>query len=345
MKFLKNVWYVAALPDQVGRELLGRKIAGVHVLLYRTQAGEAVAIADTCPHRFAPLNKGSLIGDNVECLYHGLQFSPAGRCVRNPQADLISPNMHIGRYPVVERHGLVWLWPGDERLADPAKIPDLSHIENSPTRRTVHSFIEAPYRHDILIDNLMDLTHIDFLHVGSFSGGPPESGETVVEERDNQVIVTRTQYRGAPPPRDADMGPLVDRRFHIRWFPSQVTAFEGRMVLPGGSLDQGRKTVFTHIATPADAKNTNYFMSFTREHAVEDRDLDAIISATQKKVIATEDGPMLEAIDRRMNGADLMELRPVVLPGDTGALRVRRVVKRLLQEEERHQAASEVRSA
>ena len=80
MPFLRNVWYPFAWSEEVGRELFGRTLLDEPIVVYRKENGEAVALGDTCPHRFAPLHQGKLIGDCVQCPYHGLQFDDAGRC-------------------------------------------------------------------------------------------------------------------------------------------------------------------------------------------------------------------------------------------------------------------------
>ncbi len=65
MPFLRNAWYVAAWSNEVTRAPFHRTILNEPVLMYRREAGDAVAIADRCAHRFAPLHQGKLIGDAI----------------------------------------------------------------------------------------------------------------------------------------------------------------------------------------------------------------------------------------------------------------------------------------
>ena len=69
-----NHWYVIAGRDEVGEELLARKVCGEHLVLFRTSDGEPVALADRCSHRQFPLSKGHRVGDEIQCGYHGLRF-------------------------------------------------------------------------------------------------------------------------------------------------------------------------------------------------------------------------------------------------------------------------------
>lgn len=303
------------------------------MLLYRSEAGDLVALRDRCPHRFAPLSRGKLLGDVVQCGYHGLQFGMDGRCVFNPYSEVIAPNNKVTAYPTAERHGLSWVWPGNPESCSPEKIPDLSYM-TAPDHRTAHSYFKAHYRYDILVDNLLDLSHADYLHVGSFMSGTCERSETKVSEVGDQVTILYTQFNTPSPPHlSGRMGDRVDQRFHIRWHPGQVITFELANVVPGGDFSSAPVIRFAHVATPETAASTHYFISNTRDFDLDNAELDKELAARQIGVIQSEDGPMLEAVDAEMNGADLLDLRPVILPTDTGALRVRRLMKRLLAAE------------
>ena len=65
---------------------------------------------------------GRIIGDQVMCGYHGLVFNSAGRCTFMPAQKTINPSACVRAFPVVERHRLIWIWPGDPALADPALV-------------------------------------------------------------------------------------------------------------------------------------------------------------------------------------------------------------------------------
>ena len=82
--FLKNAWYVAAWSKDVGRDLLGRILLNEYVVLYRKEDGTPVALENRCPHRNLPLSEGRLIGDEIECGYHGMVYDCAGACTHLP---------------------------------------------------------------------------------------------------------------------------------------------------------------------------------------------------------------------------------------------------------------------
>jgi phenylpropionate dioxygenase-like ring-hydroxylating dioxygenase large terminal subunit len=78
--FLRNFWYVAASINEVTRKPLGRTILGEPIVFFRKEDGTPVAIEDRCVHRHLPLSMGKLVGDLLQCHYHGLRYDSAGQC-------------------------------------------------------------------------------------------------------------------------------------------------------------------------------------------------------------------------------------------------------------------------
>jgi vanillate O-demethylase monooxygenase subunit len=330
----RNVWYAAALADEVVRDnILSRTIIGHPVAFYRREDGAPIAMADRCPHRFAPLSRGRLVGDIVQCGYHGLEFDSDGRCARNPYGPCLD-TIRVRVFPAVERYGLVWIWLGERDGADPSRIPDLSLLF-SDGRRTRFQYHAADYRTDILVDNLLDLTHVTYLHpayASASASGEREPGNTTVSECDGGTAVEKVErQRLSPPERAGDDDPP-----HVvtitKWYPGNVMPFEVEFVASGRELGSGRPKRFTHICTPATESSTHYFFSDTRD-PTDDEAGDEASDREQRRVVIEEDSPMLAAIDERMHGRPLMEMRPVMLPTDKAALRVRRVLDRLVEGE------------
>ncbi|MET0660179.1 MAG: aromatic ring-hydroxylating dioxygenase subunit alpha, partial [Steroidobacteraceae bacterium] len=161
-----NQWYVAAGRSELGRELLRRQLLGKWIVLYRTEAGAPVALLDWCPHRGFQLSRSTLAGDEIVCGYHGMRFAPDGRCTKVPTQDFVPPQLRARSYPVVEKWHWVWIWLGDPDNADPALIP---HTGFEDREGYFHNFffcypIQGNYM--LLHDNLLDATHVSFLHGG-----------------------------------------------------------------------------------------------------------------------------------------------------------------------------------
>ena len=82
--FVFDIWYFAGLSRDVARGKMARiEIAGEPITLGRNEDGSLFALRDICPHRAAPLSKGCIKDNTVECPYHGWRFGiDDGACKR-----------------------------------------------------------------------------------------------------------------------------------------------------------------------------------------------------------------------------------------------------------------------
>jgi phenylpropionate dioxygenase-like ring-hydroxylating dioxygenase large terminal subunit len=337
MRFLRNTWYMAAWSEEVRRGLLPRTILDEHIVFYRKEDGQPVAIADTCPHRFVPLSKGVLKGDVVECGYHGLQFDCSGQCVSNPHGNrAIAPAMRVRRYPLVDRDECIWIWMGDPDQADMSRVPTFQFFDRKdPGVRTMHNYVHARFGTEILADNLMDLSHAEFLHAGSFSSGYAEKSTMEVVEDGNTVRVSRLlQDIPLPPPFAPiyDCPGNVDQYQETRWMAPGIFEFRNDIAATGGDRYAGVCSLFNHMVTPETERTTHYFFSISRRHQLEP-EFDQVYKNRQLRGVEDEDCDMLNAQQVRIGERDLMEMDPVLLQSDAAAVRVRRVLRRLLSAE------------
>lgn len=168
---IRNAWYVAGFSEEFAPGTIdGQVIAGRPLVLWRTRAGEAVALDARCAHKRFPLWKGKLLdGDVLECGYHGFAYAPSGHCVAIPalheQGEKIPRTARQRRFPVVEQDGVVWLWPGDrEPAGSPPRTPEIG-ADDWETISTEPMEVAANAR--LMIENLFDLTHFYPLHAGN----------------------------------------------------------------------------------------------------------------------------------------------------------------------------------
>jgi phenylpropionate dioxygenase-like ring-hydroxylating dioxygenase large terminal subunit len=162
-------WWVGAYSHEVSRALMQRTILGAPVVFYRTMAGEAVALAGLCPHRLYPLVNGRLEGDTLQCGYHGFTFDQTGRCTRI-SSQLESPaHFAVRRYALIEHGNVVWIWTGKEPPAAPPSTTQLESMGMGNPAWAVeqHPPVTIKARYQLLIDNLLDLSHISYVHSAS----------------------------------------------------------------------------------------------------------------------------------------------------------------------------------
>ena len=186
--WIRNCWQVIAFSKEIGATPLARTICEEKVVLFRTGAGEAVALADRCPHRLAPLSLGRVVGDTIQCGYHGLCFDAQGQCVRVPGQDTVPRNARVRNYPLVERHTFAWIWLGDAARADPAAIPDV-HWVDDPAWAAVTGYHHFGANYQLVNDNLLDLSHESFVHEETIGN------ESVAEAPCHVTLVGNTRAR------------------------------------------------------------------------------------------------------------------------------------------------------
>jgi len=337
MDFLRNAWYAAAWGDEiVPGSLFRRTLLNTDVLFYRLRGGGVVAMDNRCPHRFAPLHRGKLIGDQVQCGYHGLEFAPTGVCAHNPHGDGRLPaRATVRTYPVRERLGVTWIWMGDPALAEVAAVPDLSGLD--PAGFSVNKgyiFVDANY--ELVSDNLLDSSHIAYLHpdLGSES---VTQGNTTIERVGDAVRVDRFMP-GERLPRFLDMvygmnGQLVDRWLEVSWQPPAV--IEVRIsVAPAGSVraDALQRPTY-HLVTPETDWTSHYFWSSSRDFRHDDVALHGMLQSGIARVFETEDKPMIEAQQETVGRFDMGTLNPIPLVGDGGVFQARSILRKSIARE------------
>ncbi|MES2929908.1 MAG: aromatic ring-hydroxylating dioxygenase subunit alpha [Pseudomonadota bacterium] len=339
MKYLRNAWYVAAMHDELQPgKLLARTYLDEPVVLFRDAQGGPQALADRCPHRFAPLSSGKLCngGNTIQCGYHGLQFNGAGACTHNPQGDGVIPKAAIVKaYAVRERHGLIWLWVGEAKEANEALIPDYSAAASAHVDGTIRGYMPTACSTDLFVDNILDLTHVDFLHPTTLgSGALSRARPEVTESGDRSVKITWTSSGDvAPYAFDVNLrkqGQPTDQWTEVTWTAPSTMMIRVGATLQGEPREAGVDTLNLHLATPETAGRTHYWYWSTRNFGLTP-EANAHATPMIVNVFKLEDKPMLEAQQQRIGTADFWSLKPVLLPGDAGAVRVRRQLKALIE--------------
>ncbi|HSV81873.1 MAG TPA: aromatic ring-hydroxylating dioxygenase subunit alpha [Ramlibacter sp.] len=285
---IRNCWYVVARASEVGREILSRRILGVDVALYRTLAGEAVAVRNRCPHRSFPLAKGKLEGDVLVCGYHGMQFDPSGRCVNMPAMPIVPTNANVRSFPTVERGPLVWIWMGDPEHADETRVPDTGWL-HSPEWKTVTGGFHIKSDYVAMHENLLDQTHFPFLHPGAIGTPAYARSKLKVREENDAVIIDR-ELRDSPPPSvygvpTGLMGKPVDRFSDARFVSPALHTAYARIVdnnHPSGEPRTYRFNI-THIFTPETNHAIHYWWFVSRNFGLEDEAIDEhLVQASAK---------------------------------------------------------------
>ena len=334
MSFIRNKWYVAAWDGEVGNAPISRKICGEPIVLYRKLDGSVVALRDACPHRLLPLSMGIREGDNLRCKYHGLAVTPDGKPCEMPLTnERVNEKLTTPVYATVERHRFVWVWIGEAETADAALVPDFWPCS---TEGWVFDGGYMPVGCDyrLFIDNLMDLTHETYVHMGSI--GQKELMESPLETRveGDQVFLSRWMPNIDAPPfwREALKKDGKVDRWQICQFIDPcsviidvgVSPVEARDTLE--SHDSGVRGFVIDSMTPETETSCHYFWGMARNFDIDDPGVTARIKTGQDHIF-NEDIEVLERQQRSIAENPDMKLR--VLSIDSGGAQARCILERL----------------
>jgi len=329
-----NCWWVAATSEEVGRKPLARWLLDRPVVLYRTEAGKVTALDDRCLHRWAPLSGGYLEGDSLVCGYHGARFAADGRCIRYPTQSSVPATARIRAYSVIERGPFVWIWMGDDaRRLEVALPPDFAW-STDPARSVVRGGFTLEANYMLLHENVLDLTHFNYLHRNSFGITNRNTPEYSVEG--NQVIsrqvVDCTGYSADElaaerldsfTMRTEETGRFVTPALHS----AETVAFRR----PNSRLPELETSYINHCVTPENPSRTHYwwFMGFSAMPPDAQSGLSQFIANG-----FSEDKTMLESIQRVVDrDARHRDYPEFSFAGDAGGIQARRALQRILAAE------------
>lgn len=336
MQILENIWYCAAHAGEVTDKPLARMICGMPMVLYRGESGSVAALEDRCPHRQAPLSMGNVLGEDLQCNYHGFVFNKTGQCVHIPRQDGISSRNRIQAFAAVERWGFIWIWWGNQEKVDETSIPDLPWTEDENRRASYfHFHVNANFQ--LMADNLLDVSHVDFLHKHSIASkidptakeaeAPKVTIETRVEGDTVHSLrkVHNTLLAGVTAAWHGSEGPIT-RISTGKWVPPNSCILKLQFEDPDGAINETIN--LDHIMTPETDRTCHYFMDWTWDFGGPDGypnhdDVDR----EQRALIDVDDIPMVEAQQRNI---DLFgEVRDVPVKQDKFVIEVHRVLQRL----------------
>ncbi|WP_067736669.1 aromatic ring-hydroxylating dioxygenase subunit alpha [Novosphingobium naphthalenivorans] len=337
--YLMNAWYVAATADEIGTDgMLHRKILGTSVVLYRSEDGSPVALHDRCPHRFAPLSMGRREGDALVCPYHGLKFNSAGACVHNPHGKgVVTKALAVRSFPVVEKHGFVWIWMAEE-AADHALLPDYSPLDEGHENGVARTYMKLPVNYRLILDNVMDLSHVDHVHGeiistrGQLSPLFPDVQET------ESTVSAAWEWQQTPPmlilnqflPR-----PEEEARhwIQVNWSAPGNIQLSLYCAQDDTPVKEGPGQYDLHSVTPEDEFSTHYFFATRRNHIEDDAEYNAMKIRAMHDAFENEDGPVIAACQREMGERDFFAMNPVLMSNDLAAVKMRRRLQGLIEAE------------
>lgn len=335
---IKNCWYVAARSSEVSREPVARNILGTSIVMFRKENGEAVALQNRCAHRSFPLVNGKLEGDTIRCGYHGLIYDCSGQCIAIPMQDRKPEGIAVRAYTVKEYGGFVWVWGNPAVDASDSAFPAMPWLADNDWAVEV-GYLEIASNYVHLHENLLDLSHLSFLHETSF--GTPEYARAPVEmDIDGDDIQVWREVKCVLP--DIYAKPLG-------WQNQQALRRSGSQFLtPGLHLNTGilsnleipeqdqqpQPTVkVLQLITPASQHETHYWYAQCRNFEINNTDMGAFMIKANGLAFA-EDQFALEEIAKIQSHDHAPDYYEADIATDKAGIKMRNLLKELSDQEQ-----------
>jgi phenylpropionate dioxygenase-like ring-hydroxylating dioxygenase large terminal subunit len=297
---LINFWYPMATTVELQDKPLKVQALGQSFVVFRDAGGKAHCLSNTCTHRGGSLAGGKIVGDNVQCPYHGWQFDGQGACKRIPSLGIeatIPGRTRIDAYPVDERYGLVFAFLGDLPEAERPPILEVKEWGQPGWRATLQHFPIKGY-YERSIENGIDPAHNEYVHDTHGFSGTREEEYKIGDMRMEETAWGRGFWHTfQAPPLQGEL--------------KKYRAGEGS--LEAGTGYHGTNHVWTFIhpgpnfyihqylfERPIDEENTYLYLVCERNFALEEKQDAYVIERNQ--YVANQDRKIIE------------ELHPVLTP-------------------------------
>jgi phenylpropionate dioxygenase-like ring-hydroxylating dioxygenase large terminal subunit len=337
--YLRNSWYVIGRSNELVEKPMARRALDEPIVLYRCKDGSVAALEDHCPHRHFPLSMGIVTGNFLRCGYHGMTFDRNGKCVGVPSQPSVPPGAKVKSYPAAERFGWIWVWMGDHTQASVERIPDF-HQLTDPKYSAVGNVIRVEASYNLLVDNLLDLSHVGYVHRSTIGAdGMGEKGKLTVERTSTGVTVKRLVPDVAVPPvylkSGFPEGKRMDRYQIIEFIsPSFIRILAGGAEAGTGALegktDHGFNFWVMNAVTPETAGSSHYFWSVARTHSLGDPATDTLIYNATAEAF-DEDRIVLEAQQKLVSTYG--DSWTLALRQDAGSIEARRIREQSIKAE------------
>ena len=335
---LLNYWYVGGTSRELKTTPLERIVCKLPIVFFRPADGSICALQNFCSHRRAPLSDGRVIGDDIECPYHGMRFTGSGKCIFIPSQEDIPGRADVRSFPVREKHGFIWVWPGDPELADPATIPNLPWRDDPQWNSETIYFYNVKGSHILMTDNLLDLGHVAFIHADTIGFDPADLKNDPLQTttEGDKVINTRVLKNVRPGVVVAKWGNFagnIDRTSISTWSPPCFTS----IYFANGDRNTKLEMQIDHLITPETDKTHNYWVSVSRNFKIDDEDVSRLMHDDNDRVHQQD----LKIVEAQQQMIDLVpDYQDMPIRQDKGLIIAHRTLSRLEKEEREGRGAA-----
>jgi phenylpropionate dioxygenase-like ring-hydroxylating dioxygenase large terminal subunit len=250
-------WYVVMDSTQVGDKSVGVVRMGEKLVFWRDSHGKVNCFRDKCVHRGVQLSKGKVIGDHIQCPFHGLEYDSSGKVTVIPANSKNTPvpaRFQVLSYPTYEAHSFIWIWWGENPPGDLQPPRFFTDIDDSLSYGRAYDHWNAHYSR--VIENQLDAAHLPFVHYNTIGRG----NRTIVDgpllqwlDGDMFYVFVRNRVDDGIPPLKPEQMPT----------PDPVKDFKLEFIFPNlwqNYIDEKVRVMVAFV--PVNQENTILYLRF-----------------------------------------------------------------------------------
>ena len=219
---IRNQWYVLLRSKDVKPgKIVPVLRMGERMIFWRDRQGKVTCQVDHCPHRGVALSIGCLMGDTIQCPFHGFEYDSDGKCTlvpANGRAAETPKALHVDTYPTREAHGYIYVWWGDAPC-EGTEIPWFEDLDDSFATSDYTDYWDAHYSR--VIENQLDVFHLPFVHATTIGRGNKTVADgplfTVVDQDSLEIWVYNRLDDGQTTAKKASELPTPQRPFFLKF--------------------------------------------------------------------------------------------------------------------------------
>jgi len=250
-------WYVVMDSTQVRDRPVGVVRMGEKLVFWRDSSGKVNCLRDKCAHRAVQLSKGKVIGDHIQCPFHGLEYDSSGKVTVIPANGKNTPvpdRFQVLSYPTYEAHSFIWIWWGENPPGDLQPPRFFTDVDDSLSYGRAYDHWNAHYSR--VIENQLDTAHLPFVHYNTIGRG----NRTIVDgpliqwlDGDMFYVFVSNRVDDGTPPLKPEQMPT----------PDAVKDFKLEFIFPNlwqNYIDEKVRVMVAFV--PVDQENTILYLRF-----------------------------------------------------------------------------------
>jgi phenylpropionate dioxygenase-like ring-hydroxylating dioxygenase large terminal subunit len=248
---LKNQWYAILDSKQVKKnKTIGVTRLTEKLVLWRDVNGDVNCIFDKCCHRGASLSEGKIIGDHIECPFHGFQYDTNGKVVlipANGKNNPVKSNYAVNSYLVEDRYGFIWLWYSEEK----DNAPEIPFFEELKSGYSYGGFSETwDVHYTRAIENQLDVVHLPFVHKTTIGSGDKTliNGPVVKWDQNLMTFYVNNEVDKGQTPKKPDEIENYEKLFHLQFqMPNtwqNIISDKVRIMAAFAPIDEGNTRIY-----------------------------------------------------------------------------------------------------